>query len=283
MLEITPSQAEIKTLSRLRQRYPQLTLQDSSLPKLEDMVAAEHQQTDHALIQLGIDDVRVTPPSQVYGVGAIHRTGPVQSFRYSLPVVEITGMPDSGKSSHIEHLLSDIGTDIILQLPEGAARIQEMAAGLKKEDPFAYTQVSDFSTAFLYTDAITDMPDGTELIIPERGMSERVVWRRAHFALGNAHPGFMEIPGCGPIETPMVDPAAIILLMCRPEVGQARKAVRNSPVASELLHELYRQYWRLHYELMQGKIKTSHYICIDAEQDIDEVYSQFRKVFDIFL
>ena len=81
----------------------------------------------------------------------------------------------------------------------------------------------------------------------------------------------------------MVEPAAIILLMCRPEIGQARKAERSNPMAFELLHELYRQYWRFHYELMQGKVKTSHYICIDAEQEIEEVYQQFREVLDLLL
>lgn len=283
MLEITPSQAEIKTLARLRQRYPHLTLQDPSLPKLEDMVAAEHHQTDHALVRLGVDHELLTPPSEVYGVGALHSRMPVQSFRDSIPIVEIIGMPDSGKSTHIAHLLADVGNDAILQLPEGATRVRDMAADLKRNDPFAYTQVSDLSTAFFLSDAITDMPDGTELILPERGMSERVVWRRTHFAMGNTHPGFMELPGFGPVETPMVDPTAIILLMCRPEIGQARKTERNNPVPSELLHELYRQYWRFHYELMQGKVKTSYYICIDAEQEIDEVYRQFRKVFDLFL
>jgi len=228
-----------------------------------------------------MQNLRETRPSDVLATGEIHRLSTQEQATF--PIVEIIGMPDAGKSTHIAHLLADIGTDSILQIPEGAVRVREMASGLKDIDPFAYTQAVDFSTALFLADAMTDLSDSTKLIVHERGMSERVVWRRAHFAIGNTHPGFMELPGCLPIESSMVDPSAIILLMCRPEVGQARKAKRNNPVGSELLHELYQQYWRLHYEIMQGKVKTSHYICIDAEQDIDTVYRQFRKVFELLL
>lgn len=46
---------------------------------------------------------------------------------------------------------------------------------------------------------------------------------------------------------------------------------------------LHEQYWRLHWELLQGEIPYRIYTCIDAEESADKVYERFKHAMDTTL
>lgn len=84
------------------------------------------------------------------------------------------------------------------------------------------------------------------------------------------------------LENTPIQMGGIIMLMVRPEVSMERG--KPGPVTNmEFLPKLYEQYWRLHDEILKGKVPWRVYTCIDAEKSKDEVYERFRYAMDTVL
>jgi hypothetical protein len=60
-----------------------------------------------------------------------------------------------------------------------------------------------------------------------------------------------------------------------------KRSEKQGPVANmDFLPRLYEQYWRLHWDILQGEVPYRIYTCIDAEKDSEEVYERFKYAMD---
>jgi len=80
------------------------------------------------------------------------------------------------------------------------------------------------------------------------------------------------------LENTPVQIGAVIMLMIRSEESMRRSERPGPVVIMEFLLKLYEQYWRLHWDILQGEIPYRIYTCIDAEQNEENVYERFKYV-----
>lgn len=75
------------------------------------------------------------------------------------------------------------------------------------------------------------------------------------------------------------------MLMVKPEESIRRVGVKKiGPITNvDFLPRLYEQYWRLHWEILQGEFPYRVYTCIDAEKSEEEVYEMFKYAMDTAL
>ncbi len=252
-----------------------------------DIFLEQEYLTQVALDRLGVKDA--ASPSEVSKVGSLFMNPElIPSLRVPY-AVEVLGMPGSGKSTMINRYLEELWSrnerNKIVLVNEGARTVKPYYGDLRYTDPFSYSLLGGTTTFDDYIASLKNINSGMKMIISDRGQIDRRVFRRVLFSRGDVAPAVMEdedqfING---LENTPIQVGGIVMLMVRPEKTMERVR-KTGPVTNEdFLSRLFEQYWRLHWELLQGEIPYRIYTCIDAEEPEDKVYERFKYAMDTAL
>ena len=242
----------------------------------------------HALAHLGI--ALSDPPSQAYKVGRMFmRPDDIPGLR--LPyAVEVLGMSGAGKTTMINRYLQELWRrktrHKVYYVDEGARTIREREGQLRVEDPFLYSMMGGMATFGGYNQGLVESNTGVHMFIADRGQVDRRVFRRALFSQGHVSPKTMvqEEDFIYGLENTPIQIGGMVMLMVKPETAFSSRGNdgRVGPVRNmDFLPRLYEQYWRLHWEILEGKVPYRVYTCIDAEEDTEMVYERFRYAMDV--
>lgn len=253
----------------------------------QDIYLSEEYRTQLALGQLGVKDS--ISPSEIPHVGTI-LMAPELVPNLRLPyAVEVLGMPRAGKSTVIDRYLKDLWSrnerHKVHLVNEGARTIKDEFGDLRYSDPFQYSMLGGTTTFVGYIDALRHVNTGMRMVTADRGQIDRCVFRRALFNQGHINPEIMadEEQFMYGLENTPIQIGGIIMLMVQPEESMKRSG-RQGPVANmDFLPRLYEQYWRLHWDILQGEVPYRVYACIDAEKDREEVCERFKYAMDTAL
>ncbi len=203
--------------------------------------------------------------------------------------VEVLGMPRAGKSGILDRYLSVLRRRneryTVALIPEGAESAREKYADERYTDPFSYSRLAGSNNFLGYINALSTVNQSIRMAISDRGQIDRRVFRRALFSQGDVNPDIMndENRWMYYMEYTPIQVGGVIMVMVRPEVSFRRGNEKLGPVSNmDFLTKLYEQYWRLHYEILQGD-PFPLYTCIDAEKDREQVYKEFEHVMDTAL
>lgn len=250
----------------------------------QDIFLSEEYKTQFALKQLGIKDA--ISPSEVPHVGTILMAPELISNLRVPYAVEVLGMPRSGKSTVINRYLSELWgrkeRHKVHLVGEGARTIKDEFGDLRYSDPFQYSMLGGTVTFAGYINALRHVNTGMRMVTSDRGQIDRCVFRRTLFNQGHVNPEIMadEPEFMYGLENTPIQIGGIIMLMIRPEESM-RRSERSGPVNNmDFLPRLYEQYWRLHWDILQGEFPYRIYTCIDAEKDSEEVYERFKYAMD---
>lgn len=243
--------------------------------------------TQLALNQLHITNA--TKPAEVGKVGTLLMI-PENITNLRLPyAVEVLGMPGAGKSTMINRYLEELWgrneRNCVSHISEGASKIKDGNKDLRDTDPFSYSILASSATFLGYINAVKDLKHGMRMMISDRGQIDRRAFRRALFTRGDVNPQIMqdEDQFSNDLENTPVQVCGVIMMMISPETTMSRISKVGPVVNRVFLKNLYEQYWRLHGELIKGRIPYRIYSCIDAEQSTEEVYERFRYAMDTAL
>lgn len=252
-----------------------------------DVFLDREYQTQTALNELGIKET--TSPSEVPHVGTILMDPELIPGLRVPYAVEVLGMPHAGKTMMINRYLEELWTrkqrHQVALVTEGAASIIGKYGELRYSDPSLYAELAGIRTFTGYFKSLKDINLGVRVLLSDRGQVDRRVWRRAYSMQGKVNPEIMLWEGdyIEDFESTPVQVGAIIMLMVRPEESIGREG-KTGPITNiGVLSLLYEQYWRLHWEILQGEVPYRVYTCIDAEKDSEEVYQRFRYAVDTAL
>lgn len=252
-----------------------------------DIFLSEEYRTQLALGQLGVKDNMA--PSEVPHVGTI-LMAPELIPNLRVPyAVEVLGMPRAGKSTVIDRYLRELWSRDerykVYLVDEGVKTIKDKFGDLPYSDPFQYSMLGGMVTFVGYIDALRNVNTGMRVVTSDRGQIDRRVFRRTLFGQGHVNPGIAADEGqfMYGLENTPVQMGGVIMLMIRPEETMRRTEKRGPVVNMDFLPRLYEQYWRLHWEILQGEIPYRIYTCIDAEKDGEEVYERFKYAMDTAL
>lgn len=200
--------------------------------------------------------------------------------------IEVLGTPGAGKSTMINRYLEDLWLrkkrHEVHLVDEGARKIKEEHGDMRYTNPFLYSMMGGTRTYFGYIDSLRETNRGLRTIVSDRGQIDRRVFRRTLFSRGDVNPEIMrdENKFIHNLEHTPLQVGGIIMMVVRPEVTMERK-VKKGPVTNmDFLPRLYEQYFRLHYEILQGKVPYRIYTCINAEEDQEIVYDRFKYAMD---
>lgn len=252
-----------------------------------DIFLSEEYRTQLALGRLGVKDNMA--PSEVHHVGTILMT-PELIPNLRVPyAVEVLGMPRAGKSTAINRYLTELWSrnerHKVALVDEGVRTIEQEFGDLRYTDPFQYSMLGGTATFVGYIDALRNVNTGMRVVISDRGQIDRGVFRRTLFNQGHVNPEIAvdEEQFMYGLENTPIQVGGIVMLMLRPEESM-RRVEGTGPMANmDFLPRLYEQYWRLHWEILQGEIPYRIYTCIDAEKDGEEVYERFKYAMDTAL
>lgn len=243
--------------------------------------------TQVALDRLGVKGA--ASPSEVSKVGSLFMA-PESIPGLRVPyAVEVLGMPGAGKSTMINRYLKELWSrnerNKVVIVKEGARTVKSDYGDLRYTDPFSYSLLAGTASFVDYIASLKNINSGMKMMISDRGQIDGRVFRRVLFSRGDVNPGVMEnedqfIDG---LENTPVQVGGVVMLMVRPEKTMER-VKKTGPVTNvDFLARLYEQYWRLHWELLQGEIPYRIYTCIDAEEPEDKVYERFKYAMDTTL
>ena len=244
-------------------------------------------QTQLALTHLGIKDA--ASPSDVPKVGSILMRPESASNLHVPYAVEVLGMPRAGKSTVINHYLEELWLrderHKVALVKEGARSIKQEHGDLRYSDPFSYSLLGGTTTFVDYVSSLKNVNTGMRMVISDRGQIDRRVFRRALFSQGDVTPETMmnESQFINDLENTPIQIGGVIILMTQPEESVRRGKTPGPVTNMNFLPKLYEQYWRLHWEILQGEIPYCIYACIDAEKDKEEVYGRFKYAMDTVL
>lgn len=270
-------------------RYNRAIEANSKFPEsnLRDIFISEAYRTQLALGHLGIKDGML--PSEVPHVGTIMMAPELIPGLRVPYAVEILGMPRAGKSAFIDRYLKELWSKNerhkIHLVDEGARTVKDEFGDLRYSDPFQYSMLGGTATFMGYIEAMRNINTGMRLVISDRGQIDRRVFRRVLFSQGHVNPGIIteEEQFMYGLENTPIQVGGIIMLMTRPGESM-RRSEKPGPVSNmDFLPRLYEQYWRLHWDILQGEIPYRIYTCIDAEKDREEVYERFKYAMDTAL
>ncbi len=241
--------------------------------------------TQSALNNLGVKGAE-TPPSRVAKVGRMlmaPETIPDLRVPYA---VEVLGMPDAGKSTMINRYLQELWARNerykLALVPEGARNVKDKFGDLRYTDPFTYSTLGGTATFMGYISSLENLNSGLRMVVSDRGQVDRRIFRRALFSRGDVSPEIMTDEQeyiCGLENTP-IQVGGMIMLMIRPSEAM-RRDPKPGPVKNpDFLSRIYEQYWRLHWDILQGDIPFRIYTCINAEESQEEVYERFKYAMD---
>lgn len=237
--------------------------------------------------QLALERLHITGsprPADVEGVGKQF----IQSERIGgqMPfAIEVLGMPRSGKTTLINRYVDefDSGSNSmqVCLVPEGADAIKALYKNLRITQPFLYSVLAGASTYFGYKSVLDNIENQSCVLISDRGLVDRRVFRRTLFSSGDVGPSvfqnesqFMDVFEHTPLPV-----GGVILMMIQPEIVLERG--KEGPVNSlDFLYRLYEQYWRFHSEALYNTFEWKTYVCIDAQQPEETVYQAFKKAID---
>ena len=244
--------------------------------------------TQRALDHLGVRSAD-TPPSKVAKVGRMFMT-PELIPELRVPyAVEVLGMPDAGKSTMINRYLLELWSrnerHRIALVAMWKGIVKKDYGYLRSTEPFNYSMLGGTQTYIDYVNQVQNVNNGMRVMVSDRGQIDRRVFRRTLFIHGNVNPKIMadEQKFIYGVENTPVQVGGIIMMMVRPSETMSRDPKRGPVKNPEFLKRLYEQYWRLHWEIMQGEVPFRVYTCIDAEQDQEEVYGRFKYAMDNIL
>lgn len=271
------------------ERYNRAILANENYTKsdLRQLFLEEEFKTQNSLRDLGIQ--KETTPSQVPHTGTI-LMAPELIPDLRIPyAVEVLGMPRAGKTSLINRYLIDLWQrkerHKVTLVNEGARSIKEEYGDLRYSDPFSYSMLGGTASFVGYIEKLQNVNQGMRVMISDRGQIDRSVFRRTLFSQGHVDPKLManEDEFRHGLENTPVQMGGVILLMTRPETSLIRSK-KVGPVANmEFLPLLYEQYWRLHNEILKGRVPYRIYTCIDGEKDQEGVYERFKYAMDTAL
>lgn len=273
-------------------RYNRAIVASSKRPESNsrDIFLDQEYLTQIALKQLGVKDN--ISPSDVPHVGTLLMT-PELIPNLRVPyAIEVLGMPHSGKTSVINRYLRGLWQrnerHKVALIKEGAESIVEKYGDLRYSNHFLYTMLAGTAAFMGYISSLKDINSGMRMAVSDRGQVDRRVWRRALFSRGDVNPKIIsdENQFINALENTPVQIGGIVMLMIRPnESLRKKKGVGGRfPISNiDFLSRLHEQYWRLHWELLQGEVPYRVYTCIDAEKDVEEVYETFKYAMDTAL
>lgn len=243
--------------------------------------------TQSALVNLGIEGS--ISPSEVSKVGSILMC-PELIPNLRVPyAVEVLGTPHAGKTTMINRYLRELWSrderHKVALVVEGAGSIKQEHGDLRYSDPFSYSMLGGGATFWGYISSLRDINSGMRMVVSDRGQVDRRVFRRALFSRGDVNPKIMaeEDQFIYGLENTPIQVGGVIIMMVRPEES-VRRSERLGPYTNmDFLSLLYEQYWRLHWEILQGEVPYRVYTCIDAEKGEDEVYERFKYTMDTIL
>ena len=270
-------------------RYNRALESISKYPNIDsrDVFLDQEYRTQIALKQLGVKDN--VSPSDVPHVGTLLMS-PELIPNLRVPyAVEVLGMPRSGKSTMINRYLMELWSrnerHKVALVDEGARSLKQEFGDLRNSDPFAYSMLAGIITFTHYIDTLRNTNTGMRMVTSDRGQIDRRAFRRVLFGRGEVNPEIMadENQIIDDLENTPIQLGGIIMLMMRSEEAM-RRSEKPGPVANmDFLPRLYEQYWRLHWEILQGEVPYRIYTCIDAEKDQEEVYERFEFAMDTAL
>lgn len=247
----------------------------------------EEYKTQTALQSLGVDEI--TRPSEVPHVGTL-LMNPEAIGSLRIPyAVEILGTPHAGKTTMLNRYLEELWLrdqrHRVGFVREGASEIKDEYGDLRYTDPFMYAMMASNKTYVGYISAMKDINRGMRMVVTDRGQIDRRVWRRTLFSMGKVNPTIQEnekefMDG---LENTPIQVGGIIMLMARKDVSfeHIGGRGRTGPVTNDnFLGSLNEQYWRLHWDILNGEVPFRVYTCIDAEEDMDTVYGHFKYAMD---
>lgn len=200
-------------------------------------------------------------------------------------IVEVMGMPQAGKSSSINHFLEQTWlTDQrgkIRLVQEGARTIPDEYQDFKDEDPFTFHLMAGNVTFTGLLGQVRDVGQFS-VLLQDRGMLDRRVFRRALFFRGKVHPGWMaeEAFWADGLETPMFPIGGLVMCLVTPETSLAREGPREKPgsvMNADFLKTLYEQYLRFHYEILSEQLLMPSYACLDMECEPEDRFRKFNN------
>jgi len=227
-------------------------------PNSRDIFLDQEYLTQIAFEQLGVRDS--ISPSDVSHVGVL-LMNPELVFGLRVPyAVEVLGMPRAGKTTVINRYLQELWSrgerHKVTLVKEGARIIKQEFGGLRYSDPFQYSMLGGTATFRGYIDSLRNVNSGMRLVISDRGQVDRRVFRRAYFSQGQVNPEIMadEEQFMYGLENTPIQMGGVIILMIRPEETMRRNEKPGPIVNMDFLPRLYEQYWRLHWEVLQGEV-----------------------------
>lgn len=256
-------------------------------PNSRDIFLDQEYLTQIAFEQLGVRDS--ISPSDVPRVGTLLMNPELIPDLRVPYAVEVLGMPRAGKTTVINRYLQELWLrderHKVALVDEGARTIKQEFGSLRYSDPFQYSMLGGTVTFKGYIDSLRNANLGMRLVISDRGQVDRRVFRRAQFSQGQVNPEIMadEEQFMYGLENPPIQMGGVIILMVRPEETMKRNEKLGPIVNMDFLPRLYEQYWRLHWEVLQGEIPYRIYTCIDAEKDAEEVHERFKYAMDTVL
>ena len=206
--------------------------------------------------------------------------------------IEVMGPPGSGKTTvinkYLEYLWYQNKRHTVAYIEEGVRDLPKEANHIQASDPVFYSILGSLNTTYSYMSALKELPNNTYAFLTDRGFVEKRVWRRAYFSKGDVDPKPMATweENIDQAEGTPIQVGAIIMLMMRPEFSMYARGNDGTPRRvrnMDLLPRLYEQYWRLHWEILNGQIPYRVYICINAERSLNEVYEEFSNAMDLAL
>lgn len=244
-------------------------------------------QTQKALELLGIRDI--VCPSDVSKVDSLFISPELISNLRVPYAVEVLGMPRGGKSTSINRYLTELWSrnerHKLVLVDEGARSNKQEYGDLRYSNPFLYSLLGGTATFVDYISSLKNINTGTQMVVSDRGQIDRRTFRRALFSCGDVNPAIMANEGqfMYGLENTPIQIGGIIMLMIRPEESLKRSKKLGPITNMDFLPKLYEQYWRLHWELIQGELPCRMYTCINAEKNQEEVYGRFKNAMDTAL
>lgn len=253
-----------------------------------DIFLEEEYRTQFALERLGIKNIN-SSPSEAAKVGSLFMSPELITDLRVPYAVEVLGMPRAGKSTvinrYLEELWSKEERNQVVLVDEGARSIKQEFGDLRYSDPYSYLMLAGWATYVDYISSLRNLNSGMRMAVSDRGQIDRRVFRRVLFGRGDVNPEIMadEDLFMHRVENTPIQVGGVIMMMIRPEESIRRSGKQGPVVNMDFLPRLYEQYWRLHWEILQGEVPYRTYTCIDAEKDEEKVYERFKYAMDTTL